>query len=81
MQRYFKQAGLPTAGVHVFGTRRLSCEGTPGESVEEVSMFLDHSSLAVTSVYLRRLGRAGGQGMGTGGGGDRGARRSELRLG
>ena len=26
-----------------------------GESVEEVSRFLDHSSLAVTSVYLRRL--------------------------
>lgn len=26
-----------------------------GESVEDVSMFLDHSSLAVTSVYLRRL--------------------------
>lgn len=26
-----------------------------GESVEDVSRFLDHSSLAVTSVYLRRL--------------------------
>ena len=26
-----------------------------GESVEEVSRFLDHSSLAVTTVYLRRL--------------------------
>jgi integrase len=26
-----------------------------GETVEEVSRFLDHSSLAVTSVYLRRL--------------------------
>ena len=26
-----------------------------GESVEEVSRFLDHSSLAVTSIYLRRL--------------------------
>ena len=26
-----------------------------GDSIEEVSGFLDHSSLAVTSVYLRRL--------------------------
>jgi integrase len=26
-----------------------------GESVEAVSSFLDHSSLAVTTVYLRRL--------------------------
>jgi integrase len=26
-----------------------------GESIEAVSSFLDHSSLAVTSVYLRRL--------------------------
>ena len=26
-----------------------------GESIEEVSSFLDHSSLAVTTTYLRRL--------------------------
>ena len=26
-----------------------------GESVEDVSAFLDHSSLAVTTTYLRRL--------------------------
>jgi hypothetical protein len=26
-----------------------------GETVEDVSRFLDHSSLAVTTVYLRRL--------------------------
>ena len=26
-----------------------------GESMEDVSRFLDHSSLAVTSTYLRRL--------------------------
>jgi integrase len=26
-----------------------------GESIEEVSRFLDHSSLAVTTTYLRRL--------------------------
>lgn len=27
----------------------------PGEAVEAVSAFLDHSSLAVTTTYLRRL--------------------------
>jgi integrase len=26
-----------------------------GQSIEDVSAFLDHSSLAVTTVYLRRL--------------------------
>jgi hypothetical protein len=26
-----------------------------GESIESVGQFLDHSSLAVTTVYLRRL--------------------------
>jgi hypothetical protein len=26
-----------------------------GESIEDVSRFLDHSSLAVTTTYLRRL--------------------------
>lgn len=26
-----------------------------GQSIEEVSRFLDHSSLAVTSLYLRRI--------------------------
>ena len=29
--------------------------GDAGESVEEVPRFLDHSSLAVTTTYLRRL--------------------------
>jgi len=28
---------------------------TAGESIEDVSRFLDHSSLAVTTTYLRRL--------------------------
>jgi hypothetical protein len=34
---------------------RSGCGRDAGESVEDVSRFLDHSSLAVTSVYLRRL--------------------------
>jgi len=55
LQRYFKNAGLPPAGVHVFRHAAAKLRRDAGESVEEVSMFLDHSSLAVTSVYLRRL--------------------------
>jgi len=55
LQRYFKQAGLPPAGVHVFRHAAAKLRRDAGESVEEVSLFLDHSSLAVTSVYLRRL--------------------------
>jgi len=55
LQRYFKAAGLPAAGVHVFRHAAAKLRREAGESVEEVSLFLDHSSLAVTSVYLRRL--------------------------
>lgn len=55
LQRYFKHAGLPPAGVHVFRHAAAKLRREAGESVEDVSLFLDHSSLAVTSVYLRRL--------------------------
>jgi integrase/recombinase XerD len=55
LQMYFKKAGLPPAGVHVFRHAAAKLRRDAGESVEEVSLFLDHSSLAVTSVYLRRL--------------------------
>jgi integrase len=41
--------------VHVFRHAAAKLRRDAGESVEDVSMFLDHSSLAVTSVYLRRL--------------------------
>jgi site-specific recombinase XerD len=53
--RYFKAAGLRPAGVHIFRHSAAKLRREAGESVEEVSRFLDHSSLAVTSVYLRRL--------------------------
>jgi integrase len=55
LRRYFKAAGLPPAGVHIFRHSAAKLRRDAGESVEEVSRFLDHSSLAVTSVYLRRL--------------------------
>ncbi len=53
--RYFKLAGLPPAGVHIFRHSAAKLRRDAGESVEDVSRFLDHSSLQVTTTYLRRL--------------------------
>jgi integrase/recombinase XerC len=55
LQRYLKKVGLPRAGVHIFRHSGAKLRRDVGESVEEMSWFLDHSSLAVTTVYLRRL--------------------------
>ena len=55
LRRYLKEAGLPPGGVHVFRHSAAKLRRDAGESVEEVSRFLDHSSLAVTTTYLRRL--------------------------
>jgi site-specific recombinase XerD len=55
LRGYLKAAGLPLAGVHVFRHSAAKLRRDAGESVEEVSRFLDHSSLAVTTTYLRRL--------------------------
>ena len=55
LQRYLRKAGLPRAGVHIFRHSAAKLRRDVGESVEDVSSFLDHSSLAVTTVYLRRL--------------------------
>ena len=55
LRRYFAAAGLPPAGVHIFRHSAAKLRREAGESVEQVSRFLDHSSLAVTSVYLRQL--------------------------
>ena len=55
LRRYLKQAGLPSGGVHIFRHSAAKLRRDAGESIEEVSRFLDHSSLAVTTTYLRRL--------------------------
>jgi len=47
--------GLPAVGVHVLRHSAAKLRREAGESVEDVSRFLDHSSLAVTTTYLRRL--------------------------
>jgi integrase/recombinase XerC len=54
-RHYLEKAGLPLSGVHVLRHTAAKLRRDAGESIEDVSRFLDHSSLAVTSTYLRRL--------------------------
>src|SRR5664280_846464 len=54
-RRYLRAAGMAPTGVHVLRHTAAKLRRDAGESIEDVSAFLDHSSLAVTSVYLRRL--------------------------
>jgi len=54
-RRYLVSAGLAPTGVHVLRHTAAKLRREAGESVEAVSAFLDHSSLAVTTTYLRRL--------------------------
>jgi len=55
LRQYMRNAGLPPAGVHILRHSAAKLRRDAGESIEDVSRFLDHSSLAVTTVYLRRL--------------------------
>jgi integrase/recombinase XerC len=52
---YLMAAGLPPSGLHLLRHSAAKLRRDAGESIESVSAFLDHSSLAVTTVYLRRL--------------------------
>jgi site-specific recombinase XerD len=54
-RRYLGKAGLAPAGLHILRHTAAKLRRDAGETVEDVSRFLDHSSLAVTSTYLRRL--------------------------
>jgi len=54
-RKYLVLAGLPPTGVHILRHTAAKLRRDAGESIESVSQFLDHSSLAVTTVYLRRL--------------------------
>jgi len=55
LRKYMAAAGLPPTGVHILRHTAAKLRRDAGESIEAVSQFLDHSSLAVTTVYLRRL--------------------------
>jgi integrase len=50
--------------VHIFRHTAAKLRRDVGESIEDVSRFLDHSSLAVTTIYLRRLEGQEDQGWG-----------------
>jgi integrase/recombinase XerC len=54
-RRYLAAARLAPSGLHVLRHSAAKLRRNAGESVEQVSAFLDHSSLAVTTTYLRRL--------------------------
>ena len=54
-RRYLQKAGLPPSGLHVLRHTAAKLRRDASESIEGVSRFLDHSSLAVTTTYLRRL--------------------------
>ena len=54
-RRYLQLAGLAPTGLHILRHSAAKLRRDAGETVEQVSSFLDHSSLAVTTVYLRRL--------------------------
>jgi integrase len=54
-RRYLAAAGLAPTGLHVLRHSAAKLRRDAGETVESVSAFLDHSSLAVTTTYLRRL--------------------------
>ena len=54
-RRYLRAAGLAPTGLHILRHSAAKLRRDAGASIEAVSAFLDHSSLAVTSVYLRRL--------------------------
>ena len=54
-RRYLEKAALPPSGLHVLRHAAAKLRREVGESIEDGSRFLDHSSLAVTRRYLRRL--------------------------
>ena len=54
-QRYLRDAELPPAGLHILRHTAAKLRRDAGESIEDVSRFLDHSSLGVTTTYLRQL--------------------------
>lgn len=54
-RRYLETAGLPPSGLHVLRHSAAKLRREAGASVEQVSSWLDHSSISTTSTYLRRL--------------------------
>ena len=55
LRRYARQAGLPGVTPHVLRHTAAKLRRESGASLEEVSAFLGHASIATTAIYLRRL--------------------------
>jgi site-specific recombinase XerD len=55
LRRYAKWAGLGNVAPHVLRHSAAKLRRTTGSSLEDVSAFLGHRSLATTHVYLQRL--------------------------
>jgi integrase len=55
LRKHQRQSGVGGSGVHILRHSGAKLRRQAGESVEAGSAFLDHSSLAVTTIYLRRL--------------------------
>jgi integrase/recombinase XerC len=54
-RRYLEAAGLAPTGLHILRHTSAKLRRDAGASIEAVSAFLDHSSLAGTTLYQRRL--------------------------
>ncbi len=54
-RRYLAKAGLPPSGVHITRHTAARLRRDAGDSIEDVSRFLDHTSLGTTTTYLRQL--------------------------
>ena len=54
-RQYLGKGGRQPSGLRVLGYSAAKLRRSAGESIEDMSRFLDHSSLAVTTTYLRRL--------------------------
>jgi integrase len=54
-QRNHHEDILPQSALHIFRHTAAKLRRDACDTVEDVSRFLDHSSLAVITVYLRRL--------------------------
>ncbi len=55
LQQHLRRAGLQPKGVHVLRHSTAKLRREAGQSIEELNQFLDHSSLLVTTTYLRKL--------------------------
>jgi len=55
LQKYVIKAGITSSGVRAFRHTAAKLRRDAGETAEDVSRFFDHSRMAVTIVYFRRL--------------------------